>query len=191
MYPCSICNKQFRTKEGRDMHKRTHPAEYDCSICNKQFRTTAGRDMHERNHPITYECTTRNKSFRTEHRRDMHATSVHRKVIKKTSGFPPPPVESAGEWVLREDFPGKKSFGFFKCTCDKTWLSAHAYKIYEQGCKTCEDFSKPVYMWVNNDVRVEPKLPVTDETRPHDKTRCEACSLGLCDALKPVMFRFL
>ena len=61
--------------------------------------------------------------------------------------MPEPPVNDPGEWVYTADFKGKKSFGFFVCSCGRTWTTAHAYKEYKQGCQGCEKESLPYYMW--------------------------------------------
>ena len=57
-----------------------------------------------------------------------------------------------GEWVAARSYNGpSKSFGFFGCTfCQKTWMSAHARKGYKQGCKHCDRFFFPVYLWKND-----------------------------------------
>ena len=95
------------------------------------------------------------------------------------------PVGEPGEWIPRLEFNGRKSFGAFECKCRKIWVSAHAYKDYEQGCKGCEQKSLPKFMWVNV-VRVRAPRDVreVDPNKPHDTARCGACRAGVCDALR-------
>ena len=98
---------------------------------------------------------------------------------------PSPPIESSGHWIEREKFPGDKSFGYFFCfTCagKSAWISAHAFKRYKQGCKTCDTYFLPVYMWVNdhgNDSN-EYRDIEESEKKPHKRDLCEACRLGQC-----------
>ena len=92
----------------------------------------------------------------------------------------PEPVTSDGHWVLRRNFPYKKSFGYFKCDdCNKWWISAHSFKEYKQGCKRCEKMHFPKYMWLN-DEKEETKADKEDNGTPHDTKRCEACKMGIC-----------
>ena len=94
----------------------------------------------------------------------------------------PIPVDTEGYWVKREKFFRDKSFGYFVCKdCTKTWLSAHSYKKYKQGCKGCETENYPKYLWFNS-IRIEkdPKFEELNKEKPHDKERCEACHLGFC-----------
>jgi len=99
----------------------------------------------------------------------------------------PIPVDTEGFWVKRENFFGKKSFGFFVCkNCKKTWLSAHSHSIYKQGCKGCETENYAKYFWVNSHKKEkDPDFQGLNKEKPHDKMRCEACHLGIClDRLK-------
>jgi len=90
----------------------------------------------------------------------------------------PKPVLSEGNWVERHLFEGEKSFGYFKCPCKKWWISAHSFPIYRQGCKKCETYSLPKYLWENKSYTI--KKDVDEEESPHDVLRCEACKLGKC-----------
>lgn len=58
-----------------------------------------------------------------------------------------------GEWVPRAQFfsSNSKSFGYFQCNyCHKNWMSAFARKNYKQGCKQCDRYFLPVFMWINS-----------------------------------------
>ena len=89
------------------------------------------------------------------------------------------PVNSAGYWLERSSFRGTKSFGAFECSgCLNVWLSAHAFKSYGQGCRTCEVESLPKFLWVNTENSVREKD--ANPERPHDSGRCEACRRGVC-----------
>lgn len=98
----------------------------------------------------------------------------------------PPFPGARGVWVARADFVGIKSFGRFECSgsgCDNTWASAHAYKLFKQGCKSCEKKSFPRWMWVNDDTdRTDSESEREVPTRPHDRRRCDACAAGVCTA---------
>ena len=94
-----------------------------------------------------------------------------------------PPVDTPGDWVERDAFSGRKSFGFFVCQCGKRWLSAHAFPNYTQGCKSCEDTCLPRYLWVNQHSSFEDYFEDDkdrDNKSPHDRERCEACAKGVC-----------
>ncbi len=94
----------------------------------------------------------------------------------------PIPVDTDGYWVKRQNFFREKSFGYFVCKgCKKTWLSAHSFKKYKQGCKGCETENYAKYLWVNTSKQdKELKFDGLDKDKPHDKMRCEACQFGIC-----------
>ncbi len=87
------------------------------------------------------------------------------------------------EWNS-DDFEGIKSFGYFECpSCKKTWVSAHSYPDYTQGCKRCDTEYYPKFMWENQErhyPRDEDKTVMEETDKPHDMERCEACRAGLC-----------
>ena len=98
-----------------------------------------------------------------------------------------PPVDTPGYWVLRDEFNGVKSFGSYVCESkkckNKKWISAHAYKIHRQGCKSCDQYTLPTYMWVNTDkdtIKDIKNDTDKDTDKPHDSERCEACKAGVC-----------
>jgi hypothetical protein len=93
--------------------------------------------------------------------------------------LPDAPVPTPGHWVVREEFRGRKSFGFFLCDCGKQWGSAHSFPDYTQGCQTCEDDCFPRWLWVNT-VRRDPITLTQSSVSPHDRTRCAACHDGKC-----------
>ena len=99
---------------------------------------------------------------------------------------PDPPFPGAdGYWVERAQFPGLKSFGMYECVgkkCLGRWSSAHAQKKFGQGCKRCERFALPNFMWFNNASsasRRDRKNP-DDKKAAHDRARCQACAAGVC-----------
>ena len=119
-------------------------------------------------------------------RREREEQQRLRALEQWRSSLPPPFPGASGEWVLREDFPGTKSFGRFKCTkCGKKWTSAHAFKDFAQGCQSCETKSLPVCLWLNDD-SVPHGDSSSDESDddepdlPHDRGRCDACKAGRC-----------
>lgn len=106
---------------------------------------------------------------------------------RDTQWVPDPPVDEPGQWIPRHEFRGRKSFSFYRCQCGKTWMSAHGYKDYEQGCQTCDRESLPVLMWQNEERYAgidlgDPDKPVRERDGPHDEERCAACRAGICDA---------
>ena len=120
-------------------------------------------------------------------------------VLQQTCNIskPPFPLDPAfpgasGEWVLRQDFPGEKSFGRFECeACDNRWGSAHSWKDYPQDCRDlkCETKTFPSWMWLNDDNWSDD----TDSTSstsvsrgPHHGSRCGKCiTLGRVCTTKP------
>jgi 3-methyladenine DNA glycosylase Tag len=96
-----------------------------------------------------------------------------------------PPVSGPGEWVLTEEFTGRKSFGWFECTkCVKCWPSAHAFPMYAQGCQRCNTEQVPKFMWENHARRDDDddSSGGLELDGPHDQARCEACRHGDCVA---------
>jgi len=92
------------------------------------------------------------------------------------------PVDDDGEWVLRDDFTGRKSFGYFQCNCAKEWQSAHAYKEFNQDCQSCETGSLPLFMWRNFTRRAgyHEEESERSDLGHHDSERCGACRAGVC-----------
>eukprot|EP00298_Acanthocystis_sp_HF-20_P009758 c18485_g1_i2.p1 GENE.c18485_g1_i2~~c18485_g1_i2.p1 ORF type:complete len:182 (+),score=12.02 c18485_g1_i2:71-616(+) len=90
---------------------------------------------------------------------------------------PMPGVE--GRWVPRDDFTGEKGFGIFHCpSCKNGWYSAHAYKIYRQGCQKCEKMFFPIALWVNK--MKQTFIVKQDKIEPHRSDLCEACQIKKC-----------
>lgn len=102
---------------------------------------------------------------------------------KKPCEIKPPFSCAEGYWIIRENFTGEKSFGYFECNrkrCKKKqWKSAHAFKDMKQGCKLCNKESLPVYMWMNKRDFDREQAPTRPKV-PHDSKRCEACRKGVC-----------
>ena len=98
-----------------------------------------------------FPCPQCPKTFKNELSLQQHFTAVHGQVeefyedesfedelseYSIKSWRPNPPVDSEGEWVHPHEFKGRKSFGYFLClNCRKTWLSAHSFPNYQQGCQ--------------------------------------------------------
>ena len=97
------------------------------------------------------------------------------------AALPEDPVSSLGFWQAREKFSGRKSFGFFACNSCGTssWVSAHGFKSYKQACKKCNQYSLPVYLWVNQEDR-KAGGDRDDKKKPHKSGLCEACARGVC-----------
>eukprot|EP01068_Selenidium_serpulae_P019443 Selendium_serpulae@DN6645_c0_g1_i1.p1 len=94
----------------------------------------------------------------------------------QTNRSPGPPFPGAeGAWVLRERFRGKKSFGWFDCRCNARWISAHAQPDFKQGCKQCDTYRYPTWLWVNTSTHKRGNHAPEKETTPHLSHLCEAC----------------
>jgi hypothetical protein len=92
-----------------------------------------------------------------------------------------PPFEGCkGQWVLREQFEGTKSFGIFHCPkCQSTWFSAHAYADeFKQACKRCKTKTFATYLWENTERKIHHRENTTREDKPHHSDKCEACLAG-------------
>lgn len=107
-----------------------------------------------------------------------------RKWIQKIADSLPAPVDEPGEWIMREDFKKRKSFGFFLCKeCQNRWTSAHSYPRYKQDCKSCCKSNYPVLLWKNASKYHRSDRNEDDENKkPHRRDLCEACKAGACDA---------
>lgn len=93
----------------------------------------------------------------------------------------PPFPGAMGSWVLREDFTGNKSFGFFTCPpCQKDWLSAHSFPDYHQQCKACKYRARPTFLWENDENDIDRDRKEEDAEKPHLSHLCQACKLGVC-----------
>ena len=144
-------------------------------------------------------CSRCNRTFAQQHDLDAHNSTKHqnansRKKRKAThpaggqytlaKGSLDPPVDTPGIWLSREEFNGEKSFGAFQClACKKSWISAHAFKAYKQGCQNCEMEELPLYMWQNlrpREYQGNDDYENDEADKPHDQQRCEACRRGVC-----------
>jgi uncharacterized C2H2 Zn-finger protein len=211
-FSCARCAREFNTESARDQHQRdAHRAvRYECpqASCGRLFNSEQARDQHERDAHALFYCNRCNRAFRTVHARDQHSRDAHRNDIDDDDSdeeeeeeddfedeeeeedddsddgwLPNPPVSTPGYWTLREDFLGRKSFGFYICDCGKRWGSAHSFPKYKQGCQACEEECYPHWLWVNTFPR-DPQEPKPDSASPHDRSRCEACQHGQCLAGK-------
>jgi hypothetical protein len=98
------------------------------------------------------------------------------------------PVDTPGEWVSREDFGGRKSHGYFACSCGKWWYSAHTFRDFVQGCLQCEVGSLPLAMWVDFEEEEEEEeeehiqsnyCRVCEQEDSHGNY-CQACGRSEC-----------
>lgn len=142
---------------------------YECPFCKKKFPVSKYADV------------TATKQAGAQHIKAAHG-SKRQEEGDFAGDAPDPPVDTPGKWISREAFrvTGKnKSFGYFKCTCGKFWVSAHSFWEYMQGCQSCERKTFPKLLWDNytysrkaeNDERLN---------SPHDQQRCDACKAGKC-----------
>lgn len=146
--------------------------------------------------PPSTTCSVCHRTFGTKQALESHSLAVH-----LTEDLDPP-VETEGWWVkcetLTEIFDDLnktgqqrtiyrtadnfKSFGAFECNCGATWISAHAWYKYKQGCKRCEVETYPRLLWLNksNGRRHNNKVIEQDTKKHHDQSRCQACRKGKC-----------
>mmetsp|Transcript_99263 Transcript_99263/g.285171 ORF Transcript_99263/g.285171 Transcript_99263/m.285171 type:complete len:265 (-) Transcript_99263:623-1417(-) len=113
-----------------------------------------------------------------------------RHARQSPSWMPQAPVEGAGEWVPRDNFNGRRGFGYFHCPCGRRWVTKHAFKEYRQGCQYCDSEVFAKYMWVSYETGVPREIirrargatsgATEVAERHHDFSRCEACRHGAC-----------
>jgi DNA-directed RNA polymerase subunit RPC12/RpoP len=167
MFSCSTCAKTFQAQQSLKQHMEA-TGHILCNECGKGFYTLESLSQHEG--------------------ANGHSKSKQKKKSKKKfkkPSSPDPPFRGAdGYWVKPSGFNGKKSFGYFKCKCNASWISAHAYSKYRQDCKTCNNSMMATLFWINhrNISREETSdNGEKDENKPHMRHLCEACKLGVCD----------
>lgn len=182
VWKCHKCNKMFHTELGRDHHVRDVHGTVDCHECNKSFSTKEALNQRIHAKHGSVDCLLCNKGFKSKEALEQHMADKHgggsRPHRHHSHDSPHPGIQ--GYWVRREDFDGSKSFGRFQCIkCKKQWGSAHAYKMYKQGCQRCELRSLPCCLWVNTR-ESRHYSDDEDDDGPHDSRRCEACRLGVC-----------
>ena len=105
------------------------------------------------------------------------------KVRRQAESLDPPYPGIEGYWELRENCPTTlKSFAFYECTitCRKRWSTAHGFQKFKQGCKKCNTEVFPKFMWINTGSHTSRDRNDTEESKPHDYERCEACQRGMC-----------
>jgi len=58
-YMCTVCEKQFRTKQSLSRHQQLHAGDqmYLCSQCQKQFASQHYLRIHMNGHSSKYKCT--------------------------------------------------------------------------------------------------------------------------------------
>ena len=126
-------------------------------------------------------CPVCGKGFASKASRKQHTRDAHRaQPSLKHHDHEPPFTGAAGYWMSRENYSGRKSFGWFCCpACSNRWSSAHAWRDYRQGCRRCEEESHPCCLWMNTE-RHDSRFRHDDDDKPHDVERCEACRQGVC-----------
>jgi len=183
-HDCQHCNHTFATEAGLDQHiNAVH--SHECQLCNRTFVTEAGLDQHT-NAVHSLACQLCNRTFATNGALEQHANAIHvnqRRNRRRKSlqiNDLDPPVSSKGYWIEREYYHKNKSFGAFECQrCRKTWISAHSFTVYRQGCQRCENKSLPKFMWINEENN-DDKVKSDNTDGPHDSARCDACLAGKC-----------
>ncbi len=175
MFQCPTCHKSFKSLNGQIMHSRAVHIDFPCSVCNKRFKSERGLEQH---------CNAVNHlQYKEEEYEDESSEESSVESSEGSSWRPNPPIDTAGDWVHPYEFKGRKSFGYFKCSsCLKTWISAHSFPQFKQGCKKCNIEDVPIFLWQNaeNEDRRDRYFKLEELNKPHDQHRCEACRRGLC-----------
>ena len=141
-------------------------------------------------HPPSHDRVGRGESVKTVVAPARHARAAHHESRSTlTVDVLKPPVDAEGEWVPRDEFSGKKSFGAFQCSrraggCQEFWVSAHAQPKYTQACRSCGDKCFPAFLWQNKHKYTDKddKEGIRDNNKPHLARLCEACRHGDCSA---------
>ena len=171
-YSCDVCLKIFRSERALEQHQDStghFEQEHSCVVCWKMFKSEPALRQHQES---------------TGHHDSAESSDVESETYSVP--IPAPPVDTLGDWVLTEDFEGRKSFGYFVCRCGRFWLSAHAQPAFRMGCQGCEHEVLPYYMWQNHDKSKRNRRREEDDNKkPHDSSRCEACRRGVCDRGDP------
>jgi hypothetical protein len=184
---CKQCYLRGVYGDDRKQRKVVAIPKFDCTThkwCNLCETVKEHADFYKANYTkdgLNPNC----KACKANQKKDY---LLRKKMEKESPKIPssvfasiPCPVDAPGEWVPREEFLGRKSFGWFSCNkCNKSWVSAHAQCIYTQGCKRCETKSYPIYMWKNEGRKQNDETKKIDTIKPHDSKRCEACKKGDC-----------
>jgi len=166
-YYCEEHNKYFNKKSDYSQHMNSSSHKqitdkYYCEEYNKYFNKKSDYSQHmnsSSHQQITdkYYCEEYNKYFNKKSDYSQHMNSSSHQQKKGIENIPPP-VESPVKWECREEFNSRKSIGYFKCSrWFKSWISAHAFKDYKQGCKECNRYVFALYLWKNDN---EKKLKI-------------------------------
>ena len=191
---CAECDKTFKTREAAEQHLRD-AHRYSCGQCRKAFKSERSLEQHSSMAHPAPSCPECDKTFKTRQAADQHLRDAHPASSDEDSGsllldIDPSdidaPVSEPGEWVAREDFPGRKSFGYFVCDarCTPFWMSAHAFPDYTQDCRHCDRSCLPLFLWHNvakPDNKNKKPVSAMDPTKPHLSHLCGACEAGVCD----------
>jgi DNA-directed RNA polymerase subunit RPC12/RpoP len=172
MFSCSTCAKTFQAQQSLEQHMEA-TGHILCNACGKGFNTLESLSQHK-------EATGQNSKSSSKSKQKKK--NKKRKNKSQTPSLPDPPFPGAeGYWVEPSEFKGKKSFGYFKCKCNASWLSAHSYTEYKQDCKSCRNSMIAILFWINNHGTTYGDNDEKDESKPHMRHLCEACKLGVCD----------
>eukprot|EP00011_Vannellida_sp_DIVA3-517-6-12_P014369 CAMPEP_0114606236 /NCGR_PEP_ID=MMETSP0168-20121206/1459_1 /TAXON_ID=95228 ORGANISM="Vannella sp., Strain DIVA3 517/6/12" /NCGR_SAMPLE_ID=MMETSP0168 /ASSEMBLY_ACC=CAM_ASM_000044 /LENGTH=315 /DNA_ID=CAMNT_0001817097 /DNA_START=43 /DNA_END=987 /DNA_ORIENTATION=- len=197
-HPCYGCKARLRSAGERDLHHERVHGFYECDRCEKVFYFADHLAEHYTTHAArpTIRCGPCDREFASEKSLAQHNEAKHKRKAPSATCVvchrsfrgarglaahiaakhppPDPPVQTEGWWELREEFEGRKSFGFFYCCnaeCSSRWVSAHAQPQFRQACKACEEWSHALWMWVNEDSEEGRGLGASKA--PHDVARCE------------------
>ena len=204
MFRCENHKRNFTSKSALDMHLKDIPHElkFRCNDHKRNYPSQKALQDHMKSPCHSLRCDKHNQIFKKYEDFQQHLRSskhpefissekeefVNEKSIlsyKEELDIPPPFEGIKGKWVRPDLIPehllNKTSFGFFKCFCKRTWISAYAQSIWRQGCKSCVYYSYPKLMWINDDKNEKKDF---SETPPHLDKLCEACYYGVCPKSK-------
>lgn len=170
---------QAKIQHEASAHSAPPHSSCSCRLCGEQFFTRKAMKTHVK---FVHGPKQLSQQAPTAVVRQPQQPLPTAPAARKQHWHPSPFPGAVGQWMRRNDFKGKKSFGYFKCQqCSNQWLSAHAMQHSRQACKSCPTlFVLPCCMWLNTDlkekgcVREEP-----DDCAPHRTDLCEACLTGI------------
>ena len=160
---------------GAEAARRQEAARHERAVRQEEARRR--EILLQRDAARRQEAARQEEARQEEKRRE--AEKKRREEEKRRRRLKPPYPGCEGEWVLREDYNGVKSFAWYYCTCGKKFMSAHGHKKFMQDCQACEKGLRPKFMWENARQNFDRREAPSGHVH-HDTTRCEACRHGMC-----------
>ena len=175
--PRNIQNRDLQTSQPRGV-QASQPHSIQASQ-NRNFQTASPRHL---------QYSEEEENIEEEYSEEEEDYSEEEEYREKCPL--PPRLGLEGQWIPRQYFKGKKSFGYYKCSkCSRTWGSAHSFPDSRQACKSCETWNFPIFMWKNFTKDTRSRKSDDDDGPPHEHSRCEKCLKGnMCTRSKGVHY---